>query len=79
MNRRFVDSILDSCNIWMNGLTGSGYILGGRVEMLDEENPTTNLMQGVIKLHVYMTPPSPAQEIDYVLEYDASYVEEAFA
>lgn len=79
MNRRLVDSILDTANIWMNGLVGSGYILGGRVEMLAEENPTTSLMAGVIKLHVYMTPPSPAQEIDFTLEYDASYVEAALS
>lgn len=74
MTRRFIDTILDSCNIWLNGLTGSGYILGGRCEMLEDENPTTNLMAGIVKLHVYVTPPSPAQEIDFVLEYDPSYV-----
>ena len=43
------------------------------------ENPQTNLIQGIVKLHVYMTPPSPAQEIDFILEYDASYVEAAFS
>ncbi len=36
-------------------------------EMLESENPLTSLMAGKIKLHVYMTPPSPAQEIDLVL------------
>ena len=77
MTRRFIDTILDSVNIWMNGLVGSGYLLGGRIEMIDAENPLTNLMQGIIKFHVYMTPPSPAQELDFVLEYDASYVESA--
>jgi len=77
MNRRLIDSILDSANIWLNGLTGSGYILGGRVEMLESENPVTDLMAGIVRLHVYITPPSPAQEIDFTLEYDVSYVEEA--
>ena len=77
MNRRLIDSILDSANIWLNGLVGMGYLLGARVEMLEEENPLTNLMAGQIKLHVYMTPPSPAQEIDFVLEYDADYVTSA--
>lgn len=77
MTRRFVDSILDSVNIWMNSLVGSGYLLGGRVELIDSENPDINLMQGIIKFHVYMTPPSPAQEIDFVLEYDVSYVTSA--
>ena len=70
---------MDTANIWLNGLTGSGYILGGRVEMLESENPATNLMAGIVKFHVYITPPSPAQEIDFTLEYDVSYLEEAFS
>lgn len=77
MNRRLIDTILDSANIWLNGLVGRGYLLGARVEMLDAENPLTNLMAGQIALHVYLTPPSPAQEIDFILEYDASYVQTA--
>ena len=79
MDRRMVDSIVDSANIWLNGLVGDGAILGGRVEMLESENPTNNLMAGIVKFHVYITPPSPAQEIDFTLEYDVSYLEEAFA
>lgn len=77
MTRRLIDTILDTANIWLNGLVGMGYLLGARVEMLEGENPLTNLMAGIIKLHVYMTPPSPAQEIDFVLEYDANYVTSA--
>ena len=79
MTRRFIDTIVDSCNIWLNGLTGSGYILGGRCEMLDSENPLTNLMAGIVKLHIFVTPPSPAQEIDFVIEYDPAYVTEALS
>ncbi len=77
MNRRLIDTIMDSCNIWLNGLVGGGYLLGARCEMDEAENPLTNLMAGIIKLHVYITPPSPMQELDFVLEYDASYVETA--
>lgn len=74
MNPRLVDSVLDSANIWMNGLVGRGFLLGARVEKLEKENPLTDVMAGKIRLHVYMTPPSPAQEIDFITEYDASYV-----
>ncbi|WP_050697999.1 phage tail sheath family protein [Anaeromassilibacillus senegalensis] len=77
MNRRLIDTILDSANIWLNGLAGAGYLLGARAEMLESENPETSLMAGVIKIHIYMTPPSPAQEIEFVLEYDAEYVASA--
>lgn len=77
MNRRLIDTILDTCNIWLSGLVGSGYLLGARAEFKESENPTTSLMAGIIKIHLYITPPSPAQEIDFVVEYDASYVQTA--
>lgn len=79
LNRRLVDSILTTCNQWLNGLTGSEYVLGARCEMREEENPDTDLLAGIIRLHIYMTPPSPAQEIDFYLEYDANYLTQAFA
>lgn len=78
MNRRVIDNIIDMLNIWLNGLTGSGYLLGGRIEMLEDENPPTNLMQGIVKFHVFITPPSPAQEVNFTLEYDINYLTEAF-
>lgn len=79
MNRRLLDNIVDSCNIWLNGLSGSGYLLGGRAEVLDGENPETDLMAGIIRIHLYITPPSPAQEIDFILEYDVNYVKSALS
>ena len=30
-------------------------------------------MDGIIKFHVYMTPPSPAREIDFIQEIDVNY------
>ena len=79
MNRRLIDSIIDTANIWLNGLVGQGVFYGARVEMLDAENPVTDLMSGIIKFHIYITPPAPAQEIDFLLEYDANYVTEALS
>ena len=73
------DSILQTCNIWLGGLTGGGYLYGARAEMLAEENPLTSLLDGIITLHIYNAPPVPAQEIDFILEYDVSYMETALA
>nr|DAU46733.1 MAG TPA: tail sheath tube [Caudoviricetes sp.] len=78
LNRRQVDTIVDSANIWLNGLAARQYILGGRVEFLESENPTTDLMDGIARFHVYVTPPSPNKEIQFVLEYDASYLSTLF-
>ena len=74
LSRRLIDSIVDSLNIWLNGLTSEEKLLGGRVEFLEEENTVTALMSGKAVFHIYMTPPSPAKEIEFVLEYDPSYV-----
>lgn len=79
MNRRLIDTIMDATNIWLNGLVGREYLLGARVAFTEADNPVEALMAGKIKLHIYMTPPSPAQEIDFVLEYDAEYITSALA
>ena len=78
LNRRQIDRIVDSANMWLNGLTARQYISGGRVEFLDSENPTDELMDGKAVFHVYITPPSPNREIDFVLEYDPSYLQTLF-
>ncbi|SHJ74343.1 phage tail sheath family protein [Tepidibacter formicigenes] len=78
LNRRLIDSIIDSLNIWLNGLTSEEKLLGGRVEFRDKENSTTALMSGKATFHIYMTPPSPAKELEFILEYDANYVSAAF-
>lgn len=71
------NSIIQTSNIWMGGLCGSGYLYGARCELLASENPLTSLLAGHITLHVYNAPPVPAQRIDFILEYDVSYVEAA--
>jgi phage tail sheath protein FI len=78
LTRRFVASVLDSLNIWLNGLTGEQKILGGRIEFLEDENVVTNLMQGTATFHVFITPPSAAQELSFILEYDVSYLSALF-
>lgn len=79
MNRRLIDTILDTCNIWLNGLVAREYLLGARAEYLKEENNLLDLMAGILRIHIYITPPSPMQECDFTLEYDTNYVESALA
>lgn len=77
MTQTLRDAILQTCNIWLSGLCGSGYLYGARATMLAEENPLTSLLAGHITLHIYHAPPVPAQRIDFILEYDVSYLEAA--
>lgn len=73
-NGRLIDQFIDGSNVWMNGLAARGAILGGRVEFLPEENPITDLLNGKVRLHVYMAPPSPAEDIEVLVEFDVSYL-----
>ena len=78
LNRRQIDTIVDSANMWLNGLAARQYILGGRVEYLETENPTLDVMDGISRFHVFVTPPSPNREIDFILEYDPAYIQTLF-
>lgn len=78
-NRRLIDSVVTSANIWFNGLAANGDIAGGRVDFMETENPTTDLMDGIMKFHVYLTPYSPAREMDFIMEYDPSYLNNLFS
>lgn len=79
MNRRLTDTIIDTCNIWLNGLVSQEYLLGARAEYREEENSLVDLMAGILHIHIYITPPSPMQECDFTLEYDTSYVTAALS
>jgi phage tail sheath protein FI len=79
MSRRFIESIVDSINIWLNGLMSEEHLLGGRVEFHEHENPLTALMSGRAVFRVLITPPSPAREIEFILQYSTDYVMSALA
>ncbi len=79
LNRRQVDTIVDSANVWLNGLAAKQYILGGKVEFLETDNTTTDLMDGKARFHVSITPPSPNREISFVLEYDPDNLQALFS
>lgn len=78
ITRGLIDNIVDSVNIWLSGLVGSSNLLGARVEFPEGENPETNLMAGILKFHIYLTPPPPTQQIDFTLEYDVDYLATLF-
>lgn len=79
LRRRFIEQICDSFNLWLNGLAAREYILGGKVAFLAGENPSTDLIDGTARFHIFIAPPPPAREIRFTLEYDPSYLTNLFA
>lgn len=78
ITKRLIQTIVDSENIRLNSLVAQGALLGARVEFREDENASTNLLDGKIKFHTYFTPPTPAREIENVLEYDPDYFSALF-
>lgn len=70
---RLVREIVNSFNLYLNGLTARDMLLGGRVEFREHENVITDLMNGVLRFHIFLTPPVPAETIEGILEYDPEY------
>lgn len=79
VNRRLIETVKDTTNIWLNGYVGMGQLLGARVEFLEQENPVTDLLAGKIKFHIYYLAPPPAEDIVFILEVDTSYFSTLFA
>jgi phage tail sheath protein FI len=73
-----IKTIVNSYNVRLNGLAAREYILGGRVEFLDAENAITDLMDGILRFHIYVTPPPPAEQIVGTLEFDPAYLSALF-
>ena len=72
MNRRLLETIRDSENIEINGYVALGALVGpnNRLEFIADENPTTDLIDGVVRAHTFLTVPPPARVIYNGLEYE---------
>ena len=79
IRRRLVETVQDTVNYWLNGLVSRDFILGGRCEFELADNPTLDLMDGIVRWHVYVTPPSAAREMTFILEYDPSNLQTLFS
>jgi hypothetical protein len=73
MNKRLIESVTDTTNIWLNGYVGRDMLLGARVGFLPQENPETDLSNGIIRIHIWYLAPPPAETIEFILEVDTSY------
>jgi hypothetical protein len=78
LNPRLLKTIRDSVQSDLNGLAGRGIIISGRVEVLDTENPVTDLMDGIVRFHIYWTPSPVAREIDFYVEFDPEGLKQLF-
>ena len=70
IRRRLIQTILRSEQIRLEGHVSREMLLGGRIEFDETENPLTDLIDGIIRFHVYFTPPPAARAIEGYFEFD---------
>lgn len=79
LTRRWVESICDDCNIWFNGLVADSHLYGARVELVAAENTAADIEAGRVRPHFWYCPVNPGQEIEFLAEYDGSYLTSALS
>jgi phage tail sheath protein FI len=70
MNKKLIEAVVDSENIRANGFATRSQIAGARIEYNAAENQATDLLNGKITFHQYLTPFPPAEDIENILEFD---------
>jgi len=78
LSERLLKTIRDSVQSDLNGLKGRGIIIDGRVEVLPQENPLPDLIDGLLRFHIYWTPSPAVREIDFLVEFDPTAATQIF-
>lgn len=70
LNKRLIDAVVDSENVRGNGYVAMGAAARDEIVYNEDENPTTDLLNGKITFHQFMTPFPPAEDIEDIIEFD---------
>lgn len=79
MTRRLVRTFLKSEQIKLDGWTAREIILGGSISFDESENPLTDLIDGIMRFHIRVTPPPPARDIEGIFEFDPDNMKVLFS
>ena len=70
MTRVLIDSVVNSFNTFLAGLTSDGKLYGGKIEYVPDNNPASDLIAGKFRLDTSVASPVPAQQIDNYVTFD---------
>jgi len=69
-NPRLIETIVDSENIRGAAYVSAGKCARAEITFSMDENPVTDLINGKLTFHQYLTPYPPAEDIHNILEFD---------
>lgn len=78
-NVRLIETIVDTENIRGGAYVSAGKCARAEIKFNMDENPVTNLIDGKLTFHQYLTPYPPAEDIHNILEFDPYALESALA
>ncbi|MCD8349572.1 MAG: hypothetical protein LUC93_03070 [Planctomycetaceae bacterium] len=79
LTRRLVETMVNTEQCYLNSLVAGEVLNGGRIELPKAENNILDLMDGVVRFHCWLGIIPPAKHINFVLEYDPTYLSTLFA
>ena len=79
MNKRLIEAIVDSENIRGNAFVARQACARYEITYNEDENQTTELLNGRIVFHQYITPFTPAEDIEDIIEFDPEALKAALA
>lgn len=71
IRRRTIDSIVNSCNTWLNSLVAREAIVSARVTFSEADNNTQDMLDGILRFRLAVCVSPPARAIYFTLSYDA--------
>lgn len=77
MNKAKIDDVINRFNIFGNSLVSQGMMAGIRAEYLEEDNKPTELMEGRLRVRLYLAPYTPLEYILAVAEFDMNTLQMA--
>lgn len=78
-NKRLIEAIVDSENVRGNGFVARDVCARYEIEYNEDENDTASLLDGKITFHQYITPYTPAEDIEDLIEFDPDALSAALA
>lgn len=79
MSQRLIENIVNTEQIRGNALVSRGYLAAARIEYRAEENSATDIIDGKLTFHLFLAPYTPAEEIEFVAEFDVAALASALS
>lgn len=77
-NPRQVENLVDSENLFLNGLTANGYIAGGKITYNEEENQLADVLAGDVVVDTEIAFWTPAKYIKNRIVFNPALIQQAF-